>query len=65
VWLGRHYPKTGICEECGSNVGVKYPRGTHYAFLRHPEPYTRDRADYAELCPRCHKRKDVADRSAQ
>lgn len=48
LWLRQKHPKTGTCEECGK-VGK-----TDYAFLRHPEPYTRDRSDYRELCRRCH-----------
>lgn len=52
-WLNAHYPKTGICEECGD-----FGRRTHYAFKRHPEPYTRSRNDYRELCSSCHRRFD-------
>ena len=29
-----------------------------YAFLRHPEPHTSNREDYAELCRLCHRRMD-------
>ena len=38
-WLQRHYPKSGICEDCGQR------RLTHYSFLHHPGPYTRRRED--------------------
>jgi ribosomal protein L40E len=47
-WLRKHYPKTGICEECGA----KGP--TDFAFQHHPEPHTRNREDYAEWCRSCH-----------
>ena len=58
-WLRKHWPKTGVCQCCGRDVGTaRKGGGTHYAFLRHPEPHTRDRADYLELCPRCHQRMD-------
>lgn len=51
--LAREHPKTGVCEECGR-------RGkTHYAFQRHPEPHTMDRADYRELCASCHHKFDA------
>lgn len=62
-WLRRWHPKTGVCEECGANVGAVGQRGTHYAFKHHPEPHTRDIADYRELCPTCHKNYDNARRS--
>ena len=52
AWLREHYAKAGVCEECG-RVGK-----THYAFQHHPQPHTRNREDYCELCPRCHVRFD-------
>lgn len=51
-WLVVHHPKAGTCEECGREGK------TDYAFQRHPEPYTRDREDYRELCRSCHFRLD-------
>lgn len=51
-WLNRRHPKAGRCDDCGA-IGK-----TDYAFLRHPEPYTRVRADYAELCRGCHMKQD-------
>lgn len=51
-WLRRHHPKAGTCEECG-RLGK-----TDWAFLHHPEPYTRVLSDYAELCRSCHVRFD-------
>lgn len=53
-FLARHFPKRGICAEC-SRSGK-----TDYAFLRHGEPYTRNRRDYRELCRSCHMRFDYA-----
>lgn len=65
-WVGRRYPKTGTCEHCGATPeprptrhGMVYP-GTHWAFLRHPEPHTRNREDYVELCAACHAQMDRA-----
>jgi hypothetical protein len=52
MWLLRNCPKTGVCEECGAEGK------TDYAFKRHPEPHTRNRDDYAELCKSCHWRFD-------
>lgn len=56
LWLGKHFPKTGVCEECGADAK------TQYAFLRHPEPHTRDRDDYRELMPEVSRRARQASR---
>jgi len=52
MWLIRHYPKSGRCEQC------REEGRTQYAFLRHPEKHTRDRDDYIELCDPCHRAMD-------
>jgi hypothetical protein len=49
TWLRRHFPKTGTCETCGT------AGRTEYAFKHHPAPHTRNRDDYSELCPKCHR----------
>jgi hypothetical protein len=70
-WIRKHYPPTGTCEECGEapepttfmQGGKIITRsGTEYAFLRHPDPYTRDRSDYRELCRPCHWELDTSNR---
>lgn len=61
-WLAAHFAKTGVCEDCGRPVGTDRRSGTEWAFLRHPEPHTRHRDDYKELCKRCHRRMDHEDR---
>lgn len=48
--LNREFPRAGQCEQCGA-IGL-----TGYASIEHR--YTRNRADYLELCPRCHKALD-------
>lgn len=53
-WLVKHHPKSGRCEQCGSEGK------TDYAFQHHPKPYTRDRSDYRELCRSCHFKADEA-----
>jgi hypothetical protein len=58
-WLVRHYPKRGVCETCGDE-GY-----TEYAFLRHPEPHTRNREDYREVCRSCHSIIDKPARDAR
>jgi hypothetical protein len=51
-WLRRCHSKTGACSNCGKEGK------TDWAFLRHPDPYTREIADYRELCRSCHMRFD-------
>jgi hypothetical protein len=52
VWLQKHHPKSGVCSECGE------AKRTEWAFLRHPEPHTREISDYREMCRQCHARLD-------
>ena len=58
IWLNQHYPKTGVCAECG------YQGQTDRALI-HGREYTRDPADYRELCHRCHMAYDGNTRKAQ
>lgn len=44
--------EAGACEECGKEGP------SDYANLRHPEPPSRNRSQYAELCRACHMAKD-------
>jgi len=60
--LRRTYPKSGVCDECGKRVGTRRPGGTEYAFKYHPQRHTRNREDYRELCPPCHRRFDKGGR---
>ena len=53
AWLTRNHPKADVCEECGK------AKKTEWAFMRHPEPHTRKRGDYRELCRRCHYHFDI------
>jgi hypothetical protein len=54
IWLNRHHPKTGTCEECGVEVGATGQAGTHYAYTGPNGGHERDRSKYRELCPACH-----------
>jgi hypothetical protein len=49
-WINRHFPRTGQCEKCGGTGK------TEYASIDHT--YTRNRADWLELCRSCHLRVD-------
>ena len=46
-WMNRSYPLVGRCEWCGKK------RRTVYA-VAEPGRYSRNRADWLELCIRCH-----------
>ena len=50
-WMAETFPKTGRCEECDSTDHL-----TEYASIGHI--YTRDRADWREVCSRCHGEMD-------
>lgn len=51
LYLVAHFPKAGICEECGETTKTQYA-------LIHGRPYSRDLQDYRELCSRCHGQYD-------
>ncbi len=51
TYVNKHFPKSGVCEECGET------KSTDYALIR-GHGYSRDRRDYLELCRRCHSRYD-------
>ncbi len=61
-WLRHYYPKTGICEECNTDVGIAQRTGTEYSNI-HGRGYTRNRADYRELCKRCHRTYDAKEQT--
>lgn len=48
TWLRKRFPKSGVCDECRREVVT-----TDYALI-HGREYSRDRADYRELCRKCH-----------
>jgi hypothetical protein len=50
-YLIKHFPKVGVCENCGQQSD------TQYALLK-GRSYSRSREDYWELCPTCHMRYD-------
>ena len=53
MWISKHNKKTGICQECGNSKNTRTEwsniSGTH----------KRDINDYIELCPSCHRKKDL------
>lgn len=50
-WMNKHHPRTGRCEGCGATDRV-----TALASVGHT--YTRNRADWLELCYPCHRALD-------
>lgn len=55
IWLRLHYPLMGRCEWCATTE-----RSTEYACARFGHQYTRNRADWLELCRQCHRAFDGA-----
>jgi hypothetical protein len=51
AYIRSHFPKTGVCEECGKRAPTEYA-------LIHGREYSRAREDYWELCKLCHNRYD-------
>ena len=51
TYVNKHFPKSGICEEC------KEVKRTDYALIK-DHSYSRNREDYRELCKRCHNAYD-------
>lgn len=51
-WMAMHYPKLGMCGECG-----EWDR-TEYAVI-HGRTFSRNPADWLELCIPCHKLYDL------
>ena len=47
TYVSKHFPKNGICDECAQ------VKPTDYALI-HGREYSRDRANYRELCRVCH-----------
>lgn len=56
-WIQSNWQKTGFCELCDKErlprKGTRLKWGTHWA--NKSGEYRRDRTDWYELCPKCHK----------
>lgn len=59
-WIQKRWTKTDICEDCGRKVlprsGTRLHHATHWANIS--GKYLRDRKDWKELCPKCHRKFD-------
>lgn len=51
TWLNKHFPKRGVCDECGHGVLTDYA-------LIHGQEHGKHRDRYRELCRRCHNAYD-------
>lgn len=57
-WIQQNWQKTGICEECGSIPTTKGRNKWATQWSNNDHLYKRDREEWQELCPKCHKKKD-------
>ena len=58
AWVARHKKKTGVCSDCGNEVGTTRGTGTEWANVS--GRYLRDLEDFVELCIPCHRTRDRA-----
>jgi hypothetical protein len=56
AWVARHKKKTGVCTDCGNEVGTARTTGTEWANVS--GRYLRDLDDFIELCIPCHRTRD-------
>lgn len=52
MWIVKHYGKASKCEMCGTL------NASRYEWSNISGEYHRERSDYRELCPSCHRRHD-------
>ena len=56
AWVARYKEKTGVCTDCGNEVGTTRRTGTEWANVS--GRYLRDLDDFVELCIPCHRARD-------
>lgn len=52
MWIVKYYGNAEKCEKCGN------PSASRYEWANISGLYKRDRDDYMQLCPSCHRRMD-------
>lgn len=58
MWIVKHYGKAACCE----NPDCTYDNPKRYEWANISGEYRRDREDYKQLCPSCHRKMDIAAR---
>lgn len=52
LWIVKHHGKASMCDECGTK------NASRYEWSNISGEYKRDRSDYRQLCPSCHRKID-------
>lgn len=52
MWIAAHYGRASECEDCGTTTVSRYE------WANISGDYHRERSDYKQLCPSCHRRFD-------
>jgi hypothetical protein len=55
MWIIKHYGKADRCEQAGCTFG----NPKRYEWHNISREYKRDRTDYVQLCPSCHRKIDM------
>jgi len=55
-WIQNHWKKTRRCEECGGHPTPHGRRKWGTEWHNPNEQYRRERSEWMELCPSCHKK---------
>lgn len=53
MWIKKHYGKANKCEKCGTK------NTSRYEWANISGEYKRERSDYMQLCPSCHRKFDL------
>jgi hypothetical protein len=56
MWIHKHYGKASICEIDSTH------KGKRFEWANISGAYLRDRSDYRQLCPSCHRRSDFGNK---
>jgi len=58
-WVRKHFKKGHICELCKKNPGVDKRGYSKLQWSNKDKKYTRNREDWWNLCPSCHRKYDL------
>lgn len=62
-WVRRHFVRPSACENCGKNPGKNKVGYTKLQWANINKKYLRDRKDWKCLCPSCHRKIDIKNKT--